>query len=173
VEAGDIEEAVMDTGRQQRIVVGVSGSRASQAALSWAAGEARLRSAALCVVHVWDPVPHRAPYALASSQSREQQRQTAHDRLADALSGVFGPATPRWVSAEMAEGVAERVLVQRSAGTGLLVIGATTPADQLDPPAGPVVRACLTHAQCPLVIISAAAGPPGITGSGDRQSRVA
>jgi hypothetical protein len=32
-----------DTMQQQRIVVGVSGSRASQAALAWGAAEARLR----------------------------------------------------------------------------------------------------------------------------------
>jgi nucleotide-binding universal stress UspA family protein len=161
----------MDAGR--RIVVGVSGSPASQAALSWAAREARLRNAALHVVHTWDPVPHRAPYAQPSSQTREQQRQTAHGRLADVLRGAFGPATPQWVTAELAEGVPERVLVQRSGGTGLLVIGATTLADPLGRPAGPVVRACVTHAHCPLVIIGVTAGQPGITRSGSCRSRVA
>jgi nucleotide-binding universal stress UspA family protein len=168
----------MDTRRQQGIIVGVSGSAASRAALGWAAGEARLRGAALDVVHVWDPVPYRAPYAPPSRQTREQQHRAAHSRLADALRGAFGPATPGWVTAELAEGVPERVLVQRSRGTGLLVIGATAPADPLDSPAGPVARACIAHSHCPLVIISVAAGRPGstssgMTGAGDRRSRVA
>jgi nucleotide-binding universal stress UspA family protein len=48
----------------RRIVVGVDGSAASQAALRWAAGEAGLRRAGLLVIHVWDRTRRQiAPYA--------------------------------------------------------------------------------------------------------------
>jgi nucleotide-binding universal stress UspA family protein len=53
----------MSNDHRQLIVVGVSGSPASRAALSWAAEEARLRSARLRVVRVWDPARRAAPYA--------------------------------------------------------------------------------------------------------------
>jgi nucleotide-binding universal stress UspA family protein len=37
-----------------RIVVGVDGSEAAQRALGWALDEARLRQAAVVVVHAWN-----------------------------------------------------------------------------------------------------------------------
>lgn len=156
----------MDDDRRQRIVAGVSGSLASRAALEWAAGEARLRDAALHAVHVWDPAPCHASYALLPGPTREQLGQAARGQLATVLGDVFGPAPPSWVTAELAEGMPERVLVQRSTGTCLLVIGA---ADQAGLPAGPVVRACLRHSGCPLVIISGPGQPAGLTRHGGYQ----
>jgi nucleotide-binding universal stress UspA family protein len=151
----------MEDRRQQRIFAGFSGSPASQAALTWAASEARLRNASLHVLHVWDPVRHHASYAVFPSPTREQKRQSASRRLTTVMHAVFGPATPEWVTAELAEGQPERVLVQRSSRAGLLVIGATTRGDPLIRPAGPVVRACVTHARSPLVIVNVTAGPTG------------
>jgi nucleotide-binding universal stress UspA family protein len=148
----------MASNGQQRIVTGVNGSGASQAALRWAAAEASMRHAELHVVHAWDPVQHRAPYASASASSAaDQERQAAEGRLDAAMRAVFGPAPPGRVTAELAEGRAERVLVEHSAGADLLVLGATTASDPAARPAGPVVRACLAHARCPVVIISATA----------------
>jgi nucleotide-binding universal stress UspA family protein len=101
---------------QPRIVVGVSGSAASQAALRWAAAEADMRHAALHVVHVWDPVRRRAPYAPSSAgPAEEQDGQAAEDRLAAVTRAVFGPALAGRVTAELAQGRPERVLVEHSA----------------------------------------------------------
>jgi nucleotide-binding universal stress UspA family protein len=148
--------------RQQRIVVGVSGSWASQAALGWAVGEARLRSAALHVMHVWDPTRHPAPYATGASLTTEQERQSARDRLGAAMLAEFGPVTPEGITAELTEGLPERVLVERSAYIDLLVLGSAAVAVPVGRSAGPVVRACLMHARCPLMIITTTVGPPGI-----------
>ncbi len=139
-----------------RIVVGVSGSRASLSALRWGADEARLRGACLHVIRAWDPTPHAAFYAGASHAPTPAQKQTAAQvGLAAALRTVFGPDVPSWVTAEVPEGVPERTLIARSAGARLLVLGVTPSAVEAEHSEGPVVRACLLHALCPVVIVAA------------------
>jgi nucleotide-binding universal stress UspA family protein len=143
---------------QQRIVVGVDGSAAALAALQWAAAEARLRGAALHVVYAWEPVTYRAPYAVPHDwPTDEQERRRAHADLAAVVRAAFGSQAPAGVTQELAKGAAERVLIDRSEGAGLLVLGAVAPQSP-GQPAGPVIRACMRSAQCPLVIISNAAG---------------
>lgn len=151
----------MSDDRQQLIVVGVSGSPASADALSWAAEEARLRSARLHVVRVWDPARHAAPYAaVGTAPTGEEELASARDGLTAAMRAEFGPVTPDGVTAELAEGVPERALVDRSAGASLLVLGVTSPAWLAGRSAGPAVRACLARARCPVVVIGDANGVP-------------
>jgi nucleotide-binding universal stress UspA family protein len=151
----------MTKNRRQRIVVGVSGSSASGAALSWAAEEARLRKAKLHVVRVWDPARHAAPYAAVGAMpTGEEDQAAACGSLAAAMRAEFGPATPDNVTAELAEGVPERVLVDRSTDADLLVLGVTAPAWLAGRSAGPVVRACLARARCPVVVICGADAVP-------------
>lgn len=147
---------------RQRIVVGVHRSAASVAALRWAAAEARLRRATLHVVHAWEPAACRASYAILGDRAPSGQEQPWAQGVLDAvMRDVYGTEVPSGVTAELAEGTAERVLVQRSKGAGLLVLGAIG-ADLAERPAGPVIRACMRSARCPLVIITAATGalPP-------------
>jgi nucleotide-binding universal stress UspA family protein len=148
---------------QQRIVVGVKRSAASLAALRWAAAEARLRHATLHVVYAWEPVARRASYAiLGDSPVGGQERLRAKDNLAAIMYAAFGTEVPAGMTAELTEGMAERVLADRSQDAGLLVLGAAADAGMTGRPAGPVIRACMRSARCPLVIITAAAGaqPP-------------
>jgi nucleotide-binding universal stress UspA family protein len=148
---------------QQRIVVGVKRSAASLAALRWAAAEARLRHATLHVVHAWEPAARRASYAiLGNSPAGGQERLRARDNLAAITRAAFGAEVPAGMTAEVAEGMAERVLAHRSRDAALLVLGAAADAGTTGRPAGPVIRACIRSARCPLVIITAAAGarPP-------------
>jgi nucleotide-binding universal stress UspA family protein len=156
-------EAVVTEPVQQRIVVGVKRSATSLAALRWAAAEARLRHATLHVVHAWEPAARRASYAiLGDNPVGGQERLRAKDNLAAIMGAAFGTVMPAGITAEIAEGMAERVLAQRSRDAGLLVLGATADAGMTGRPAGPVIRACMRSARCPLVIITAAAGvlPP-------------
>ena len=144
--------------RQQRIVVGVDRSAAAVAALQWAVAEARLRGAALHLVHAWEPVTHRAPYAVPHDwPTDEEQRLRAHGDLSAVIFAAFGCKAPAGVTQELAEGPAERVLIDRSLDAGLLVLGAIAPQSPGET-AGPVVRACMRSARCPLVIISSAVG---------------
>jgi nucleotide-binding universal stress UspA family protein len=161
----DVLEAVVTQPAQQRIVAGVNLSAASVAALRWAAAEARLRGAALHVVHAWEPAARRASYAiLGDSPAGGQERLQAQDNLTAIMLAAFGGDVPDGITTEVAEGMPERILADRSQGAGLLVLGAAAAVSLDGRPAGPVIRACMRSAPCPLVIITAAADarPPGV-----------
>lgn len=141
-----------------RIVVGVKGSASSLAALRWAAAEARLRRTTLHAVHAWEPAARYASYAiLADRPASGQERRHAQDDLAAIMRAAFGAQLPADITAEVVEGMAERVLVDRSQAASLLVLGTAADAGTTGRPAGPVIRACMRSARCPLVIITAPA----------------
>jgi nucleotide-binding universal stress UspA family protein len=128
------------------IVAGVHGTAASDAAMDWAAREARLRHAQLRLVLVRDPGAFsRAPYAHPAAPA-------PGDAEAVCLAGAGVRASlvlPRArVITEMADGLPAKILSDRAAGASLLVLGAA-PAGFL----GPVARACLREAPCPVVIV--------------------
>lgn len=163
--------------RQPVVGVGVGGSGASTAALIWAAHEARTRGAQLRVIQAWQPHPLRALYAAAAHGARPpSSKAAAAGLLAAQVRSVLGDTTRLDLVTEVIEGPAERVLADASATVDLLVLGSgrQSPVTQVDPlvvdrPVGPVVRACLSHARCPVVIISPAMAP-GLTGAGPRDS---
>jgi nucleotide-binding universal stress UspA family protein len=139
----------------RRIVVGVDGSPASVAALGWAAREARLRQAELHAVYAWEGAERcRAPYATCPGLPRpEEDRAAAASLLAASVRAALGRAPPRGLRTELAEGHAERMLLDRAAGAELLVLGSAGRAGHLPQAAGPVHRACLRGAPCPVVIV--------------------
>jgi len=134
------------------ILVGVSGSRASARALQWAADEARRRSARLVVVRAWLPA-QAAFYAGQTEHDADHARQRATRELASALRATFGEKLPPGVQAEVTEGMAERVLVERSAGADMLVLGSTSAPVVVGRAIGAVIRSCLSRAHCPVVVI--------------------
>ncbi len=146
-----------------RIVVGVGGSAGSFAALRWALREAGLRRALLQVVRAWeDPTKRVAPYAPGASQgSAQEDRRAEVARLEEAARSAVDPAPPVPAAVQTGEGLAARVLLDHAAGAELLVLGS---ASNSAPDAiGPVARACLRNAPCPVVVVSAAmAGVPAI-----------
>lgn len=148
----------MDTIPRRRIVVGVTGSAPSLAALRWAADEARRHGARLHAVQVWDRSRRQlAPYARRRGRpTAQQERETAHARLLAAVRTAFGSAVPADTSIELADGLTARVLLDRAADADLLVLGAADMVPHTGLAAGPVQRACLRHARCPVVIVSAA-----------------
>jgi len=157
------------------ILVGVGGSSASLAALAWAANEARRRDAKLRVVQAWQPRPARASYAgtgragsggtgSGGTGTGLAMESLAADRLAAHVCAVIGARADIDVVTDLIEGSPERVLAEASADADLLVLGSGNyaPVAQADPlivdkPIGPVIRACLSHARCPVLIISAGA----------------
>jgi nucleotide-binding universal stress UspA family protein len=155
----------MNETTQPEIVVGVSGSRASVAALRWAADEAQRRHARLSVVCAWDHSLRPAPYAeVGGNHAPADARAACHSGLAAAMRVAFGPVPPDGIDAELAEGVPERVLIDRSAIAALLVLGAARPQDAHGLSVGPVIRACLSRARCPVVVVNAAAGTDAVPG---------
>jgi nucleotide-binding universal stress UspA family protein len=140
--------------RERRVVVGVSGSKASLAALTAAAMEARLRDAVLHVVSVDEPPPPRAPYA------PPHETQAAPNTDDDFVRGTTATLTPDVaVTYQRLRGPASRMLQLASRDAELLVIGRTDYAGVIGPSyntdvIGPTARACVAHAACPVLVVS-------------------
>jgi nucleotide-binding universal stress UspA family protein len=143
-----------------RVVVGVDGSAASITALRWAAREAALRQARLLVVCALDPGRQQAaPYAGHGRRLMPGQLGPPAVALLRALvRTVLGPSPQVAVDAEVIDGLAARVLIDRAGGADLLVLG--DPATSQFEVIGPVARACLRHAPCPVVVVGADANKP-------------
>jgi nucleotide-binding universal stress UspA family protein len=153
-------EAMPDT--PQRIVVGVAGTGASVAAVAWAAREAALRGAVLHTVHAWQPAERgRAPYAPGQHcLDRQADQRAAEEVLASTVHEALGAVgrSADGVVLEAVEGRPVPVLLRGAAGAELLVLGGP-PAGGHDPAhpgpdhVGPVARACLRAAPCPVVVV--------------------
>ena len=138
------------------IIVGVNGSSASARALRWAAAEADRVDAQLRVVLIWNVEP-RAYYAPSISPAdcdRRQERAAA--RLAATVRAVLGSMPRDSVVTMVAQGMPDRALVEQSTGADLLVLGSASGVVS-GRAIGPVIRACLSHAHCPVVVV----GPEG------------
>jgi hypothetical protein len=88
------------------------------------------------------------------------------------MRAEFGPAVPDGVTSELAVGVPERVLADRSVDADLLVLGVTSPAWLAGRSAGPVVRACLARARCLVVVIGDAEAVPVSAGQAPADAAV-
>jgi len=144
---------------QGQIVVGVDRTAASAAAVRWAAGEARLRQAGLHLVFACDHDRHRrAYYAGGPGASRPAEAVAGWAVLFAAERLASQALPPGCLSAELADGPPARVLIDRSAGADLLVLGtayqAWPSAGEGPPGMGPVARACLQGAACPVVVVA-------------------
>jgi len=149
----------------RRVIVGVSGSPDSIAALRYAIGLVRRGDTPLVVVHAWTPpggdlADHRAP----SEQLRRAWKEAASHRLRDALASVFGHTTGGIrVRAVVARGPAAQVLVDLAdSPDDLLVVGAGRRGAVERLWRGRVARYCLAHAACPVVAVPPATPPPGM-----------
>jgi nucleotide-binding universal stress UspA family protein len=136
----------------RRLVVGVDGSAESVAALRWACREAVLRGAVVHAVHVREEQCHSlASYAVPATS------EPAEVSIDDLVRSVWDDQVPAAeVRVEAADGLAARVLLDRCDGADMLVLGTSSDAPGALRSAGPVIRACLRRASCPVVVISAA-----------------
>ncbi|MBV9792350.1 MAG: universal stress protein [Actinobacteria bacterium] len=155
-----------------RILVGIDGSPASVAAVRWAGREAQLRGMRVHVVHVRDqqlPTPYYAPQPRAAEPS--EAGPPTGETMQAVVREALGAPPPAGVQLEVADGLPARVLIDRSVGAEMLVLGSAsrdsvagpaTPPAQRRTPLGPVARDCLHAAPCPVVVVrtgDAAAGP--------------
>ncbi len=159
-----------------RILVGIDGSPASVAAVRWAGREAQLRGMRVHVVYVRDrrlPTPHYAPQPRASEP---MPGPAAGERMQAVVREALGTQPPAGVQMELADGLPARVLIDRSVGAEMLVLGSAqpngastrgpaAPLAQARAPLGPVARDCLHAAPCPVVVVRSsdadADAPPG------------
>jgi nucleotide-binding universal stress UspA family protein len=144
------------------VTVGVDGSAESVAALRWACREASLRGAQVHAVHVREAQCHSlASYAVPAPASADDVSTTGSaDSMDDVVRAVQADQAPEVeVRVEVVDGLAARVLLDRCAGADMLVLGTASDTPGAGRSVGPVIRACLRRAPCPVVVISAAQDP--------------
>jgi nucleotide-binding universal stress UspA family protein len=150
------------------VVVGVDGSRASRAALQWAREEADAHGAPLVAVYVLDPRSKLASYA--RPPTRHWPPRLGRAKLGDLVE--------RWAEGPVEQvfdiGAPAAVLLRHAAGARVLVLGHADQHrlrhgdDHCGAPAlGVVARACIAHADCPVVVVPIPAAQPARTA--DRQ----
>jgi nucleotide-binding universal stress UspA family protein len=141
----------------RRIVVGVDGSAESVAALRWACREAGLRAAEVLAVLALESACHQvASYAVPAPRQPGGSWGAARDVLRRSVSEALSRFPRVSVRTEIAEGLAARVLLDLAADADMLVLGRNSNGPDPYRAAGPVIRACLRAARCPVVIIGVA-----------------
>jgi nucleotide-binding universal stress UspA family protein len=143
-------------GSGRRVVVGVDGSDGSGTALRWALAAAARRGAELEVVAVypvglpwrWDPAID-APHVEAVRRDVEERARAFGSEVRAGISGV--DAVP--VQVVTAPGHAATVLVERSEGADLLVVGSRGRGIARSALLGSVALHCATDAHCPVVVV--------------------
>jgi nucleotide-binding universal stress UspA family protein len=142
----------------RRVTVGVDGSAESLAALRWACREASLRGAQVHAVHVREAQCHSlASYAVPAPAGPDDSPADSIEDLARAAAADHAPEVE--VRVEVVDGLAARILLDRSAGADMLVLGTANDTPGAGHSVGPVIRACVRRAPCPVVVISAAQDP--------------
>ncbi|HEV7624025.1 MAG TPA: universal stress protein [Amnibacterium sp.] len=138
--------------RSGTVVVGVSPTSGSPAALRWGADEARRRGTDLVALSAWRPP--RAPGAPGGrppgvTYDAEAAVGEARERLADQVRAALGDGAQ--VFTEIVHGSRFRVLLQASETADLLVLDAPR---RLELPEGPTLaRRLIYAAECPVVIM--------------------
>jgi nucleotide-binding universal stress UspA family protein len=155
--ANNREFVVTNVSSVRRVVVGVDGSAESVSALMWACREASLRDADVVAVLAVEASCHRAAsYAAPRPAETQASWGSARDVLRRAVSRAANRFPGVNVRAEVAEGLAARVLLDSADGADMLVLGRTFHGPEHHRGAGPVIRACLRAAACPVVVIGLA-----------------
>lgn len=141
----------------RRLVVGVDGSVESVAALRWACREGALRGVGVHAVHVREELCHSLASYAVPAPSAAKGASVDIDDIVRSVQADQAPCVE--VRVEEVHGLAARVLLDRCAGADMLVLGTSSDASGAARSAGPVIRACLRRAPCPVVVISAAQDP--------------
>lgn len=135
----------------KRIVVGVDGSEPSERALRWAKEYAELTGGRVEAVHAWQ-VP-RVYGAAVAALPGEAFTTWAERTLREAIDNALGDDDD--IDSVLEEGAAPKVLIKRSEGAELLVIGSRGHGGFVGTLIGSVSLHCVAHAACPVVVIRA------------------
>ena len=138
-----------------RIVVGVDGSKAADAALRWAVRQAGLTGEAVEAIIVWQYPIIGASYGWAGVAVTDGMdlQAIAEKNLAEAIDRAVGPKAAIRVERRVVEGYPPSVLVEESSGANLLVVGSRGHGTFAEALLGSVSQHCSHHARCPVVIV--------------------
>ena len=135
------------------IMVGVDGSEGSLHALRWALGEARLRNAAVDVIHSW----HVSPYTDVTGMTPYPggvMQVSADAVLAAVMAAAADDARGVKVTSQCVVGSAANTLIEASKHADLLVVGRRGHGGFVSLVMGSVAQQVAAHAHCPVVIVA-------------------
>ncbi|MFH7594436.1 universal stress protein [Streptomyces racemochromogenes] len=138
----------------RRILLGVSDSPGSAEAVRFALREAAARGCPLEGVRAWRcPAHETTPHpALADGVCLYHQAR-ADTLLDEALTAPLRHCPSVHPIRTLVEGPAHRVLVDRTSGADLVVIGAHRRPHRPGPQLGRVAQALLHHSRCPVAVV--------------------
>jgi len=141
------------------VVAGVDVPERSEEVLSAAVSEARARSASLRIVHSWAlPVHHEGMVMEVDEHRRWTER--SKDEVHAALAALGGEGATTDAEVVVHPGRAIEAILDASRDAELLVIGRHDPLVPVGSHVGPVARAVLREATCPVLLASPRAHRP-------------
>lgn len=126
-----------------KIVVGFDWSDSARRALNWAVQEAAARGGTVEAINACIPGEY---------SSDQEQAEIAQKKLDDAVSETIGQASVH-VEAVVELGHPSRVLLARSTGADMLVVGSRGRGEITSTVLGSVGRHAVTHPAAPVVVI--------------------
>lgn len=142
-----------------RIIVGVDGSAAAEAALEWAWQEAQRRGATLRIVSAAAPVKgSRLPTDEISAMEplHQSARQEASRAVEQAMARLGDRAREGSVEPVVVDDTPVQALIREASGADLLVVGTRGRGGLAGLLLGSVSQQCTQHAPCPVVVVPAA-----------------
>jgi nucleotide-binding universal stress UspA family protein len=137
-----------------RILVGLDLSPSGQAALQWAAEQARLTARKLVAINAVPIPPSLAPIGVLAMPEAAMDESKIDSSYRDAIRAVWDSVLPEpgWTLEFVLDNPGP-ALVSRSGEATLLVVGTREHVGLARLVSGSVSRYCLSHAQCPVVIV--------------------
>lgn len=141
-------------GELSQVTVGVDPDGGFEAAAAFAAREAHVREAELLAVGAWRRPARELPGAgHPAGDASHPQRHDAERALGDAVLSVARDYPKVTVRRETVEGRARDALLDASARSDLLVVGARRRHGTVGMQLGPVNHAILHHSACPVAVV--------------------
>jgi nucleotide-binding universal stress UspA family protein len=151
---------VLDEGEVpgHRVVVGIDFSAGARAALLFALQDAVRRGVPVEAVTTYRPPDYWMDFDAVGTYQSDEVRTATVDRLRRFVVEVAaeGPQPPPAVHLHVADGAAADVLIRRSQGADLLVVGSRGHGGFASMLLGSVGMQCALHASCPVTVVHSA-----------------
>ncbi|MGY1700270.1 universal stress protein [Geodermatophilus sp. SYSU D00766] len=157
-----------ETAPAPRVVVGIDDSSGAHTVLREAVDHARRLGAGVEAVLVCQPVTYWSDPIVAAPPVGETL-DAARARADRVVTAVLGHEPNPDVEVVVETGAPGDVLVRRSAGAGLLVVGSRSRSRLAGLALGSVALHCVVHASCPVLVVRHSrvhAAGPGLTAAG-------
>jgi nucleotide-binding universal stress UspA family protein len=135
--------------KDQRIVVGIDGSKASLTALDWAARQAELTESSLEIVTAWE---YPTSFGWSVIPDNYDPAGDLMKVLEPLLVNLRAAHPNVLVTTKIVEGHPAPVLIKASHGASLLVVGSRGHGEFIGMLIGSVSEHCVAHAACPVVV---------------------